>query len=146
MLTRLVYHSENHLGASGGTMIAGLNAIMDASNRNNQRDGLTGALLFDTLWFVQILEGERDAVSATLRRIMGDDRHADVTVMDARPCDTRLFGQWWMGLAMLRGDNRDLFARHRLGARLDPRAMSGEQATALACDLQASLNRTAIAA
>ncbi len=56
MLTRLVYHSENHLGAVGGTMIADLNAILDVSNRNNEKAGITGALLFDTLWFVQILE------------------------------------------------------------------------------------------
>ena len=59
MLTRLVYHSENHLGHDKGRMIADLNAIMDSANRNNQKHNVTGALIFDTLWFVQILEGER---------------------------------------------------------------------------------------
>ena len=48
MLTRLIYHSENHLGVADGKMIAELNAIMDTANRNNKRDGLTGALIFDT--------------------------------------------------------------------------------------------------
>jgi hypothetical protein len=148
MLTRLVYHSENHLGSNGSAMIAGLNQIMDAANRNNERDGLTGALLFDTLWFVQILEGEREAISATLARIIGDERHDRVTVMEARPIRERSFGNWWMGLAMLRGDNAVLFERHGLGARLDPRQMTGEQAVALARDLAGSsftrrLNATA---
>lgn len=144
MLTRLVYHSENHLGAVDGKMIAGLNAIMDASNRNNERDGITGALVFDTLWFVQILEGERDAVSATLRRILRDERHDAVTVMDCRPLEARQFGNWWMGLALLRGDNSALYARHGVGARLDPRRMSGEQTVALALDLaKTGLNRRA---
>src|SRR5215213_2841436 len=101
MLTRLIYHSENHLGASGSTMIAELNDILDVSNRNNERSGLTGALLFDTLWFVQILEGEREAVSATFRRIAADTRHDGVTLMDVRPVDKRLFGNWWMGLCLL---------------------------------------------
>ena len=142
MLTRLIYHSENHLGSTGGKMIASLNSILDASNRNNQRDGLTGALLFDTLWFIQILEGEREAVSATLRRIMGDERHDAVTVMDARPIEARQFGNWWMGLAMLRGDSQQLLARHGLGPRLDPRVMSGDQTMALALDLaNGNLNR-----
>lgn len=144
MLTRLIYHSENHLGAAGGRMIGDLNAIMDASNRNNQRDGITGALLFDTLWFVQILEGEREALSATLRRIMSDERHDAVTVMDAGAIDARLFGNWWMGLGLLRGDSADaLYARIGLPERkFNPRVMSGEQAVALAQALgQTGLSR-----
>ena len=132
MLTRLIYHSENHLGLDKGKMIADLNAIMDAANRNNQKNNVTGALIFDTLWFVQILEGERVAVSETLRRIMADGRHDAVTVMDARPIAERQFGNWWMGLALVR-DSKE---------RLDPRTMSGEEAVALALDLaKAGLNR-----
>jgi len=142
MLTRLIYHSENHLAAAGGSMIADLNEIMDAANRNNERHGITGALLFDTLWFVQILEGERETVSATFRRIMVDERHDAVTLMDVRPVEKRLFGNWWMGLSFLRGDNGAQFARHGVGARLNPRIMTGEQTVALALDLAgAGLNR-----
>ena len=139
MLTRLIYHSENHLGANGDRMIPKLNAIMDASARNNARNAITGALLFDTLWFLQILEGDRAAVSATLRRIMADERHSDVTIMDASPVAERSFGQWSMGLALLRGDAAALFQRHGLGPRLDPRRMTGDQAVALACDLSDGL-------
>ena len=138
MLTRLIYYSENHLGADGNGMITGLNAIMDTSNRNNRRDGLTGALLFDTLWFVQVIEGEREAVSTTFRRIIADNRHDAVTLMDVRPVDQRLFGNWWMGLCFLRGNNTALFARHGLGPRLDPRLMNGDQVLALAQSLAAT--------
>ncbi|HZD91855.1 MAG TPA: BLUF domain-containing protein [Pseudolabrys sp.] len=135
MLTRLIYHSENHLGAADGKMIAPLNAIMDASIRNNERDGITGALLADTLWFVQILEGERETVSVALARIMRDPRHDAVTVMDCRPIGKRQFGNWWMGLASLKRADPALL--QRLGiVKFDPRRMSAEQvltvATALA--------------
>jgi hypothetical protein len=145
MLTRLIYHSENHLGASDGRMIGELNAILDASNRNNQTAGLTGALIFDTLWFVQILEGDRETVSRTLARITRDPRHDNIVIMDARPLETRQFAKWWMGLGFLRGDNSALYARHNLGSRLDPRRMSAEQTVALALDLatSASLDRHA---
>lgn len=137
MLTRLIYHSENHLGARGG-MIDDLNAILAASQRNNEKAGITGALIFDTMWFIQILEGERTAVSGALRRIMSDARHDELVIMDCRPAAERLFGNWWMGLAMLRGDNGALFARHGIGARLDPRGLSGDQIVALAKDLASS--------
>ena len=147
MLARLVYHSENHLGAFDGKMIAELNVIMEASNRNNERDGITGALLFDPLWFVQILEGDREAISTTLRRITTDERHDKITVMDARPIEERQFGNWWMGLAMLRGDKSALYARHGMGPRLDPRSMTGDQVVALARDLSgAGLDRGLTAA
>jgi hypothetical protein len=140
MLTRLIYYSENHL--ADGRMIRDLNAILDASNRNNEKAGITGALIFDTLWFVQILEGDRAIVGATLRRIMADERHDNVTVMDARPASERLFGNWWMGLGLLRGDNSALYARHGLGERLNPRLLTGQQVLGLARDLAATgLNR-----
>lgn len=135
MLTRLVYHSENHLGADGGGMIRDLNTILAASQRNNEKAGITGALLFDTLWFIQILEGEREAVLGALRRILRDKRHDELVVMDCRPAETRLFGNWWMGFAMLRGDNGALFARHGIAGKLDPRKISGDQAVAIAVEL-----------
>jgi hypothetical protein len=134
MLTRLIYHSENHLALSNRKLIAGLNGIMDRAYRNNQRDGITGALLFDTLWFVQILEGEREMVSMTLRRIMADERHDAVTVMDCRPINERLFAKCWMGLAMLHGDNQALYARHGMTG-FNPRVMTEGQVIGLACDL-----------
>jgi hypothetical protein len=119
-------------------MLGDLNKILEASARNNEKADITGALLFDELWFVQILEGEREAVSATLRRIMDDERHANLTIMDARPIEQRLFGNWWMGLSFLRGDMSALYLKHGIGERLDPRRISGDQALALAVDLAAS--------
>ncbi len=146
MLTRLIYHSENHLGADGGGMIAGLNDILAASQRNNEKAGITGALLFDTLWFIQILEGEREAVSAALMRIAKDERHDALTIMDCRPAEKRLFGDWSMGFAMLRGDDGALYARHGIGKRLNPRIISGEQALSLAVELATvRLDRKAVA-
>ena len=145
MLTRLIYHSENHLG-SAGPMISDLNEILEISNRNNERVGITGALIFDSLWFVQILEGEREAVSRTLCRIIADPRHDAVTIMDCRPVDSRLFGNWWMGLAFLRGNNEALFAPYGL-KQLNPRRMSGEQVLTVACELSSrGLNRKVAAA
>jgi hypothetical protein len=113
-----------------------------ASQRNNERDGITGALLFDSIWFVQILEGEREAVSATLRRISPDPRHDAVTIMDCAPIESRQFGNWWMGCANMAGAHAPLLAKHGLGPRLDPRTMSGDVTMALALDVARSgLNR-----
>lgn len=148
MLTRLIYYSENHLGAEDGKMIPGLNAIMDVSNANNKRDGITGALLFDSLWFIQILEGERERVSGAVRRIIHDERHDALTIMDTRPVEDRMFANWWMGLGSLHGAaSETLLVKHGFGRKLDPRQLTGEQVLAFAAELaQHGLNRRLAAA
>lgn len=134
MLYRLIYHSENHLGPFDGKLIGSLNQILAVSNRNNEKANLTGALIFDRVWFMQILEGDREALSRTLSRLMTDDRHDAVTLMEARPITQRLFANWWMGAAGLGNGDQALLARCGLG-KFDPRVMTGEQAVALAVAL-----------
>jgi hypothetical protein len=119
-----------HLGSSDGKMIRDLNAIMEASNRNNEKAGITGALIFDTLWFVQILEGGREAGKRHAAADRAGERHDNLVVMDARPVDRRLFGNWWMGLSFLRGNHAALYRKHGIGERLNPRIMTGKQAVA----------------
>ena len=141
MLTRLIYHSENHLGLGVGseTLIAGLNDLLEVCVRNNSRNGLTGALLFDGLWFVQILEGERELITGTMRKIFDDRRHAAVNVMYADAIGERLFGNWWMGAAALPG--KDVLTRHHI-LRFDPKNLTGSQVLAVATDLAGQgLNR-----
>jgi hypothetical protein len=141
MLARLIYHSENHLGGVSGKMFADLNSIKDIACLNNKMAGITGALLFDALWFIQILEGDREELSKTLHRIALDDRQQKLTVMDVRPIDKRLFANSWIGIALL-NDDVELYTRLGLRARFDPRTMTGDQAVMLALELaKPGLNR-----
>ena len=142
MLTRLIYHSENHLGPFDGKMMDDLNSIMEVAVRKNEAANITGALIFDNIWFMQVLEGEREALSATLRRIMADERHDNVTIMDVRPIHERMFANWWMGIAAVQGASEKLLTRHGVGPRFNPSKMTGEQALLLTVDLaQQGLSR-----
>jgi hypothetical protein len=98
---RIVYFSENHLDyldydADG--VKAQLETILKSSQSNNERDGITGALIFDDLWFIQVLEGDRETVWKTFDRIRSDGRHHGVTIVDARDVEAREFGEWSMAL------------------------------------------------
>jgi hypothetical protein len=73
-----------------------------------------------------------------LRRIIEDERHPNLTNIDARPIEERLLGDWWMGLSFLRGDMSALYLKHGISERLDPRRISGDQVLALAVDLAAT--------
>ena len=70
--------------------------ILEASQRNNARAGVTGALMFNAGAFAQVLEGPQEGVEGTFERIQCDPRHGDVTVLQCGPAERRGFESWSM--------------------------------------------------
>jgi hypothetical protein len=75
-----------------------LRSILSASATNNMRDHLTGALLFNSGIFLQILEGPRASLNAAYRRISKDERHTRLELIGLEPARERLFTAWSMAL------------------------------------------------
>jgi Sensors of blue-light using FAD len=73
-----------------------LNNILSAARRNNERDGITGALICRADLYLQMLEGPRAGVTSALHRILGDDRHLDVALIWSGDATARLFPKWSM--------------------------------------------------
>lgn len=93
---RLVYYSANRIrGGQGETRIE-IDQILGASRRNNQLVGLTGALMFSSGFFGQVLEGPQQAIEATFERIQRDSRHGDVSLLEFAAVEKRSFGDWSM--------------------------------------------------
>jgi hypothetical protein len=90
-LFRMIYSSQPF--GYDDAMLSGI--LLDA-RRCNARDGLTGALLCRRDVYLQLIEGEEDAVRAAIARIGRDDRHMDLVVHVAGPVAGRLFGDWAM--------------------------------------------------
>ena len=125
-VTRLIYFSENLVDPTRGSVLSQLSEILSASNRNNKAFDITGALIFDEQWFLQVLEGEREKVWRTLNRIENDERHSNVVIIEAGIVPSRLFGNWWMGLAKRDKVTEHIFAPFLKNGRLDPRDMAAE--------------------
>jgi len=75
---------------------AEVGSILEHSRANNQRNGLTGALLYHRGRFVQILEGPKEVVAARFAIIAADPRHRDVQVMRELWIGERQFAEWTM--------------------------------------------------
>ena len=89
-----------------------LDAILTISRFNNERDGITGMLLWADGAFIQVLEGEDDKVRETMRRISLDPRHRHVIPLVEQQAATRAFRDWSMGfkrLNMKRGADKHVF-------------------------------------
>jgi hypothetical protein len=97
-LERIVYGSA----ATGTTeSVLNLAVILAESQRNNDRDGLTGALVAHRERYIQVLEGPGQALDSLLRRLAKDPRHRDIVILDRAPVSSRLFGQWSMASARI---------------------------------------------
>lgn len=71
-------------------------SILVSARRNNIRDELTGALVYNGRNFLQLLEGPADRVDACLAVIRADPRHSGMIEVRRRPIETRNFAEWAM--------------------------------------------------
>ena len=137
MIHQLVYYSRSTVPGGDRAMLTNMRDILSASQRNNGRDGITGFLIFDKTWFVQILEGERNKVTETYNRIARDPRHSAASIINLRDVTARLFPNWTMGGAMRTPEVQEIYLLHGFGSSLEPSRMKSDQVIRLALDLQA---------
>ncbi|WP_052730539.1 BLUF domain-containing protein [Sphingomonas sp. SRS2] len=91
-------HQLTYISTARPTLIlSDVEQILQASRRRNERDQVTGLLIFDGKRFLQALEGPIDAVEQTFARIATDPRHRALVKLSSRHVDTREFGNWSMG-------------------------------------------------
>jgi len=74
-----------------------IGALLTQARANNERDGITGALLYHRERFVQIVEGPEAVVRDRFAAIATDPRHRSLQVMRERRILERQFPQWTMG-------------------------------------------------
>ncbi len=98
-LYRVLYCSRNIVAGAPEEVAADIRVILACSRRNNARDGITGGLLFSEGVFAQVLEGSIAAVERAFERIQCDERHGEVTVLEAGPIAARDFPSWSMAFA-----------------------------------------------
>jgi hypothetical protein len=89
---RLIYRSK----VARQVRLADAEEIARLASIRNERNGLTGLLLYTPSHFIQVLEGDAETLRATYARIALDARHTDLWVVDERQVAEREFGRWGM--------------------------------------------------
>lgn len=123
---RLVYYSRNAIVADADALAAAITSILAKSQANNQRVGVTGALMFNSGCFAQVLEGSRSAVEEVFERIQQDERHGDVSLLAFEPAPSRAFGDWSMGFVGASIDDAARYGALVHESGFDPARMTGE--------------------
>ncbi|MFM7973044.1 MAG: BLUF domain-containing protein [Betaproteobacteria bacterium] len=110
-----------------------IDRILRASQRNNQRDQITGLLTYSGEVFVQFLEGPPQALLRLMNRLEGDPRHRNIIILSKGSAHERILEGWDMELVTRQeahlalrealgeaGDYAKVIALSGLLAKLDP--------------------------
>lgn len=79
-------------------------ALLERSRSNNEQNGLSGLLMYCSQSFLQVLEGDAEAIENTYHRIRSDDRHKNLRMLLDATVDEALFPDWTMGFEHIDDD------------------------------------------
>jgi diguanylate cyclase (GGDEF)-like protein len=71
-------------------------ALLKQARSFNRTVGITGCLIYQDCYFMQMLEGKKEALEALMKKIKMDPRHCDVRTVIEGPARRRVFIDWSM--------------------------------------------------
>lgn len=130
---RLIYASYPNLAFGSSREMAA--DLLPRSALNNARDGITGMLVTDEEFFLQVLEGERQPVSDTFLRIAQDHRHGSVAILSVSDAENRLFPNWSLTALDSSQTRSRLLRKHRKSPSFDPHHLNAVEALSLMAEI-----------
>jgi hypothetical protein len=116
-------------------LIPMVKAILEVAIPTNVARDITGYLMFDKDWFIQVLEGEEADVTKLYAKISQDKRHKDVQLKQKRKTTNRDLAGWSMGAVLKSVETQEVLLKHGINSSLDPFKMTHDQIVAVAHDL-----------
>ncbi len=123
MTIRLVYFSR----ALRDMSLQDIQDILTTARTNNSDQDICGMLCYESNWFLQALEGDREAVNELFLEIADDVRHDDVVIISYAQVDECIFPNWHMGYSANSGAVTGMLATFGLD-RFEPDKLSPDQA------------------
>ena len=139
MLSRLIYASEVAQDLSP----EGLQALLTTARQCNRLHDVSGMMAFDSRYFLQAVEGSREALSQLYSNLVRDRRHKRLVLLSFESIEQRSFSDWTMGFAAADASRRRLYLRHGPSARFDPYQLKASGALALLMGLSAEVEQEA---
>lgn len=101
--------------------------ILTQAQQNNERNGITGALVFNHNYFLQSIEGARPVINELLRKLVKDNRHHSLQVIECREVELRHWSKWSMKYLIPSDENKGLALKFSTGTQFNPYLMNTNQ-------------------
>lgn len=105
--------------------------ILAEAQQNNAANGITGALVFNHNYFLQTIEGARPTINTLLRKLIKDDRHFSLQIVECREVNSRRWTKWSMKYLTPSSDNKEHTLKFSSGTTFNPYLMNAEQISSL---------------
>jgi hypothetical protein len=126
-LVRLVYFSLARPPEGRGVEHL-MPGILWQGRRRNLDDGVTAVLVNVGPYFVQMMEGQRDVLTALFDRIYRDPRHSNVEMVDFSSIRTRELGDWSLAYHQVDPEDEVTARRFARGGAIDPAQFGADMA------------------
>jgi hypothetical protein len=117
-LYRLMYVSDQREDAA-----CDMGNLMEDAKLYNRKCGVTGALWYDGERFLQLLEGDKDALNQVFKRIAKSRYHQDIDVLCFSEVEDRIYRDWAMSYFGSSSHNREVAEEFAGGSDLCLRSM-----------------------
>lgn len=120
-LIRIVYYSERDA-------MVGLDMrrLIDACERNNARDGISGFLHYNGVYFLQVLEGEPSVIRSLYQRIHADEAHKNLVLIGAEEIEERKFEGWSLDVDPgVSKPSKEKFLANFATSKVEPAVLAG---------------------
>lgn len=131
-LVRLIYTSKTQPSFSGDT----IKNILETSRAHNGKKVITGCLFYNRQNIIQYLEGGSEQINQLYNRIVMDERHSDVQLIDYSWINKRMFVGWSMGFAPDNAATRNIFLYYLEKDSFNPASLTVDAAVNLIKDLK----------
>lgn len=133
LLTRLTYASR----ASANLDEREFKMILAKAQKNNALAGITGMLYFNKQFFLQTIEGPRSLINNLLNKLVSDNRHYDLQIIEATEIQQREWGAWAMSYATPSKKNNAVYMRYSNTASFNPYLLSASSALSFLREMRA---------
>ena len=99
-MKRIIYCSRSDIDFSPEELVE----LLELARERNAQAGVSGMLLYSNQSFLQLLEGDPEALASTYVRITADDRHSRLRMLMNADVEVRLFPDWTMGFTHVDDD------------------------------------------
>jgi hypothetical protein len=106
-----MYHIIYSSQAKEAMTLTTLVVLLMQARSLNERQHVTGALVYGNGQFIQVMEGDEAVVKDLYKRIFKDSRHSDVRKLAEGPILSRSFAQWSMAFGEVPADKFEVLQR-----------------------------------
>lgn len=135
MLVRIIYASE----AKAKIDVPMIRSILEKAQENNERNDLTGMLVFNSRYFLQAIEGSPEKINGLYNVLMTDPRHTNLFILGYEHITERMYGEWRMNYATLNEANKRAFLKYSPSSVFDPYQLTAANALRFMQDLSSTI-------